>query len=153
VLDGFGRPVKDTVIELVQANAAGRYAHNYDQHDAPLDPNFSGVGPRDDRCGRQLPLHHSQTRRVPLGQWTQHLAARAYPFSLFGSAFATRLVTQMYFPGDPLFPLDAIACSVPEHARHRIICRFDPETTMPYWALSYRFDFVLRGRDATPMDH
>jgi protocatechuate 3,4-dioxygenase beta subunit len=58
----------------------------------------------------------------------------------------------MYFPGDPLFPLDAIACSVPEHARSRIVCRFDPETTVPYWALSYLFDFVLRGRAATPME-
>jgi protocatechuate 3,4-dioxygenase beta subunit len=73
-------------------------------------------------------------------------------FSLVGPSFATRLVTQMYFPGDPLFLLDAIVLSVPDWARERIVCRFDPKTTEPYWALSYLFDFVLRGRNATPME-
>jgi protocatechuate 3,4-dioxygenase beta subunit len=152
VLDGEGRPVRNTVIELLQANAAGRYAHNYDQHDAPLDPNFSGAG-------RAITDEEGNYRFVtvkpgayPWANGKNTWRPSHIHFSLFGPAFATRLVTQMYFPGDPLFPLDAIACSVPEHARSRIVCRFDPDATLPYWALAYRFDFVLRGRAATPME-
>jgi protocatechuate 3,4-dioxygenase, beta subunit len=153
VLDENERPVRGTMVELVQANACGRYAHTYDQHDAPLDPNFTGVG-------RAITDDEGRYRFVTI-------KPGAYPwangpntwrpshihFSLMGPAFAARLVTQMYFPGDPLFPLDAIANSVPAHARDRIVCRFDPETTEPYWALAFRFDFVLRGRNATPMEN
>lgn len=152
VIGDNGRPVPNTVVELVQANACGRYAHTYDQHDAPLDPNFSGVGRAiTDADGR----YRFVTVKPGAYPWANGLNTwrpAHIHFSVFGAAFATRLVTQVYFPGDPLFPLDAIANSVPEHARSRIVCRFDPETTVPYWALSYLFDFVLRGRDATPME-
>jgi len=152
VLDGFGRPVNGTIVELVQANACGRYAHNYDQHDAPLDPNFSGVGRAVTNSEGNYRFVTVKPGAYPWANGPNTWRPSHIHFSVFGPAFATRLVTQMYFPGDPLFPLDAIACSVPEHARHRIVCRFDPETTMPYWALAYRFDFVLRGREATPME-
>jgi protocatechuate 3,4-dioxygenase, beta subunit len=152
VLDGFGRPVKNTVLELVQANASGRYAHIYDQHDAPLDENFSGVGRAvtDDEGNYRFVT--IRPGAYPWANGKNTWRPSHIHFSLLGPAFATRLVTQMYFPGDPLFPLDAIANSVPEHARSRIVCNFDPEGTVPYWALAYRFDFVLRGREATPME-
>jgi protocatechuate 3,4-dioxygenase beta subunit len=152
VLDGNGHPVPGTVIELVQANACGRYAHMYDQHDAPLDPNFSGVGRAITDADGAYRFVTVKPGAYPWANGPNTWRPQHIHFSLFGPAFATRLVTQMYFPGDPLFPLDAIACSVPEQARSRIVCRFDPENTVPYWALAYRFDFVLRGRNATPMD-
>jgi len=152
VLDENQRPVANTMVELVQANACGRYAHQYDQHDAPLDPNFTGVGRvMTDAQGRYR-FVTVKPGAYPWANGANTWRPAHIHFSLVGPAFATRLVTQMYFPGDPLFPLDAIVCSVPEWARHRIVCRFDPETTEPYWALSYLFDFVLRGRDATPME-
>ena len=153
VLDENTRPVPNTMVELVQANPSGRYAHNYDQHDAPLDPNFTGVG----RCITDAEGRYRfitlKPAAYPWANGPNTWRPAHIHFSIAGPAFATRLVTQMYFPGDPLFPLDAIACAVPEWARDRIVCRFDLETTMPYWALSYLFDFVLRGRDATPMEN
>jgi len=152
VLDGEGRPASHTMVELVQANAAGRYAHMYDQHDAPLDPNFSGVGRAITDADGNYKFITVKPGAYPWANGPNTWRPQHIHFSLFGPAFATRLVTQMYFPGDPLFPLDAIAMSVPERARHRIVCSFDPKTTVPYWALAYHFDFVLRGRDATPMD-
>jgi protocatechuate 3,4-dioxygenase beta subunit len=152
VIDENDRPVRATMVELVQANGGGRYAHTYDQHDAPLDPNFTGVG-------RAITDDEGRYRFVTIkpGAYPWANGANTWRpshihFSLMGPAFATRLVTQMYFPGDPLLPLDAIANSVPAHVRDRIVCRFDPETTEPYWALGFRFDFVLRGRNATPME-
>jgi protocatechuate 3,4-dioxygenase beta subunit len=153
VLDDFGRPVPNAVIEMVQANACGRYAHNYDQHDAPLDPNFTGVGRTVTDAEGRYRFVTVKPGAYPWANGANTWRPSHIHFSLLGPAFATRLVTQMYFPGDPLFPLDAIACSVPEHARHRIVCKFDPETTVPYWALSYLFDFVLRGREATRMEN
>ena len=153
VLDENGRPVPNTVVEMVQANACGRYAHQYDQHDAPLDPNFTGVGRAISDAEGRYRFITVKPGAYPWANGANTWRPSHIHFSLLGPAFATRLVTQMYFPGDPLFPLDAIACSVPEHARHRIVCKFDPETTVPYWALSYLFDFVLRGREATPMEN
>jgi len=150
VLDGDGRPVPHTLVELWQANAAGRYAHAGDQHPAPLDPNFTGAG----RCvtdgeGR----YRFVTIKPGAYPWRNHLNAwrpRHLHFSLFGRAFTQRLVTQMYFPGDPLFDHDPIFRSVRDPAaRQRMICRLDLDVTEPEWALGYRFDFVLRGRDAT----
>jgi protocatechuate 3,4-dioxygenase beta subunit len=152
VLDESARPVPNTVVELVQANAAGRYAHAYDQHDAPLDPNFTGVGRAITDTEGRYRFVTVKPGAYPWANGPNTWRPAHIHFSVFGPAYATRLVTQMYFPGDPLFPLDAIACSVPEWARSRIVCRFDPATTVPYWALSYVFDFVLRGRDATPME-
>jgi len=153
VVDEDRRPVANTLIEIWQANAAGRYLHDGDQHNAPLDPNFTGVG-------RTLTDSEGRYRFVTVkpGEypWANHYNAwrpAHIHFSLFGPAFATRVVTQMYFPGDPLLPFDPIAQSIPnERARQRLVARFALSLSEPEWALGYRFDFVLRGREATPMD-
>ena len=153
VLDGYGRPVRNSLIEIWQANAAGRYTHHLDRHPAPLDPNFSGAG----RCltddeGR----YHFVTIKPGAYPWKNHDNAwrpAHIHFSLFGSAFRSRLITQMYFPGDPLFEHDPIFQSVRDReAQQRLISTFDLETTRPEWALGYRFDIVLEGREATPME-
>lgn len=150
VLDGDGRPARGQLVEVWQANAAGRYAHAADNWPAPLDPNFTGTG----RCvtddeGRYELL----TIKPGAYPWRNHANAwrpAHLHFSLFGNAFATRLVTQMYFPGDPLFFQDPVWGSVPdERARDRMICRYDHDCTMPEWALGFEFDIVLRGREAT----
>ena len=152
VLDEDERPVPETLVEIWQANAAGRYAHAQDAHDAPLDPNFSGAG-------RVLTDTDGHFRFVTIKPgaypWQNHENAWRPPhvhFSVFGRSFLTRLVTQMYFPGDPLLEFDPIFNSIPTvRARERLISAFDLELTEPVWALGYRFDIVLRGRDATPM--
>jgi protocatechuate 3,4-dioxygenase, beta subunit len=153
VLDEDDRPVPNTLIEVWQANAAGRYAHKVDQWDAPLDPNFTGAGRAlTDAEGRYTFI----TVRPGAYPWRNHHNAwrpAHIHFSLFGQAFATRLVTQMYFPGDPLLSIDPIFNSVPDEcARGRMISAFDLSLTTPEWALGYRFDIVLRGRDETPME-
>ena len=150
VLDGDGRPVPHTLVELWQANAAGRYIHRVDQHPAPLDPNFSGAGRTiTDADGR----YRFVTIKPGAYPWRNHPNAwrpAHLHFSLFGQNFTTRLVTQMYFPGDPLMPFDPIFNSVPDaRARDRMVSRFELDLTQPEWALGYRFDMVLRGRDAT----
>jgi protocatechuate 3,4-dioxygenase beta subunit len=153
VLDEDSRPLTNTVVEIWQANAAGRYRHDVDQHDAPLDPNFTGSGQAiTDGEGR----YRFITIRPGEYPWRNHYNAwRAahIHFSVFGPAFATRLVTQMYFPGDPLMLFDPIFnCTADEKARNRLISAFDWETTVPEHALGYRFDIILRGRQATPME-
>jgi protocatechuate 3,4-dioxygenase beta subunit len=153
VLDGDGRPVRRTLVEIWQANAAGRYVHAADQHPAPLDPNFTGAG----RCVTDEEGHYRFVTVKPGAYpWGNHENAwrpAHIHFSLFGPAFATRLVTQMYFPGDPLFPYDPIFNSVRDpRARERMVSAFDLATTVPEWALGYRFDIVLRGREATPAE-
>jgi protocatechuate 3,4-dioxygenase beta subunit len=153
VIDENGRPVPSTLVEVWQANAAGRYRHQNDRHDAPLDPNFSG-------CGRVITDADGRYRFVTIRPgaypWRNHHNAwrpAHIHFSLFGRAFATRLVTQMYFPGDPLLPLDPIFNSTAgETSRDRLVSAFDLDTTVPEHALGFRFDIVLRGRDATPLD-
>jgi protocatechuate 3,4-dioxygenase, beta subunit len=153
VLDSDGRPVAGTLIEIWQANAAGRYAHRVDAHAAPLDPNFDGAG----RCltdsdGR----YRFVTIKPGAYPWKNHLNAwrpAHIHFSLFGRAFTQRLITQMYFPGDPLFAHDPIFNSVPDPAaRTRLIASFDLGVTEPDWALGYQWDIVLRGRDATVLE-
>ncbi|MFT4174687.1 MAG: protocatechuate 3,4-dioxygenase subunit beta [Rhodocyclaceae bacterium] len=154
VLDENGRPVAGTLVELWQANAAGRYRHAVDNHDAPLDPNFNGAG-------RALTDEHGRYRFVTIKPgaypWRNHYNAwrpQHIHFSLFGPAFATRLVTQMYFPGDPLLEYDPIFnCTADRKAAQRLISSFDWEHTQPEHALGYRFDIILRGRDATPMEN
>jgi protocatechuate 3,4-dioxygenase beta subunit len=153
VIDEEARPVPHTLVEIWQCNAAGRYQHRVDQHDAPLDPNFTGSGHTlTDSEGR----YRFVTIRPGAYPWRNHFNAwrpAHIHFSVFGPAFATRLVTQMYFPGDPLFAHDPVFQSIPdEKARQRLISKFDPETTQPQWALGFRFDIVLRGRDATPFE-
>ena len=153
VVDEDGRPVRHTLVEIWQANAAGRYLHKNDQHNAPLDPNFAGEGRTStDHDGR----YRFITIRPGAYPWKNHYNAwrpQHIHFSLFGPAFATRLVTQMYFPGDPLLEFDPIFHSVPdEAARRRLISSFDWLSTEPDLSLGFRFDIVLRGRNATPME-
>jgi len=153
VLDEDGKAVPHTLIELWQANAAGRYQHKNDQHEAPLDPNFSGTG----RTMTDAEGHYRFTTIRPGAYpWRNHPNAwrpAHIHFSLFGEAFATRLVTQMYFPGDPLLEFDPIYNCVPdERARQRMISQFALELTEPDYALGFRFDIILRGRHATPME-
>jgi protocatechuate 3,4-dioxygenase beta subunit len=153
VLDEGGRPVRHTLIEVWQANAAGRYAHQADQWQAPLDANFTGAGRTlTDAEGR----YRLVTIRPGAYPWRNHPNAwrpAHIHFSLFGHAFVTRLVTQMYFPGDPLLALDPIFNAVADpRARERMVAAFDLSLTEPAFALGYRFDLVLRGRDQTPME-
>ncbi len=153
VLDESGRPIRHTLVEVWQANAAGRYRHDRDTHHAPLDPNFVG-------CGRALTdddgWYRFLTIRPGAYPWKNHPNAwrpAHVHFSLFGPAFATRLVTQMYFPGDPLLPFDPIYNSTAdERARSRLVSAFDWEHTTPEHSLGFRFDIVLRGREATPFE-
>lgn len=151
VLDEDRRPAANTVMEMWQANAAGRYAHERDQWDAPLDPNFSGAGRVvTDAQGR----YRYTTVRPGAYPWGNHYNAwrpAHIHLSLMGPAFATRLVTQMYFPDDPLIEIDPIANAVPRAYRQRMVAHFDINITQPSYALGYRFDIVLRGRAATPL--
>ncbi len=152
VRDSDGRPVPHTLIEVWQANAGGRYRHDGDRHPAPLDPNFGGAG----RCLTDGDgWYRFVTIKPGAYPWRNHDNAwrpAHIHFSLFGRAFVQRLVTQMYFPGDPLFSQDPILQSVPEAARGRLVSAFDLANTVPEWALAYRFDIVLRGRGATPFE-
>jgi protocatechuate 3,4-dioxygenase beta subunit len=152
VRDEYGRPIRNAIVEVWQANAAGRYAHRSDQHNAPLDPNFLGAGHcvTDDE-GRYRFL----TIKPGAYSWRNHHNAwrpNHIHFSLFGAGVASRLVTQMYFPGDPLLAFDPIFASVPAHARERLISRFALEMTEPEFALGFVFDIVLRGREETPFE-
>jgi protocatechuate 3,4-dioxygenase, beta subunit len=153
VTDSAGQPVRSALIEIWQANAAGRYLHEIDQHPAPLDPNFTGAG----RClTDQDGRYRFVTVKPGAYPWRNHPNAwrpAHIHLSLFGRAFTNRLVTQMYFPGDPLFEFDPIFQSVRDRkARARLVCGFDLETTVPEWALAYRFDVVRGGPTETPME-
>lgn len=153
VTDEAGRPVPNTLVEVWQANAAGRYIHSADQHDAPLDPNFLGAG----RCVTdQNGVYRFKTIKPGAYPWGNHPNAwrpNHIHFSLFGPTIATRLVTQMYFPGDPLLPLDPIFQGSPAGARDRLVAQFSLDVTEPGYALGYVFDIVLRGANATPMEN
>jgi protocatechuate 3,4-dioxygenase, beta subunit len=153
VLGSDGSPVRSALIEIWQANAAGRYCHRVDQHPAPLDPNFTGGG-------RALTDGEGRYRFVTIKPgaypWKNHANAwrpQHIHLSVFGRAFTERLVTQMYFPGDPLFAYDPIYQSVRDPAaRERMVSRFDLANTKPEWALAYSFDIVLGGASATPLE-
>jgi protocatechuate 3,4-dioxygenase beta subunit len=153
VRDENARPMRSALVEVWQANAAGRYLHKNDQHGAPIDPNFTG-------CGRAITDDEGRYRFITIrpGAYPWGNAANAWRpahihFSLFGAGLISRLVTQMYFPGDPLLEYDPIFQSIPaESARRRLVSTFDWNTTMPSHALGFRFDIVLRGRKATPME-
>ncbi|MFC0385845.1 protocatechuate 3,4-dioxygenase subunit beta [Muricoccus vinaceus] len=152
--DEDGRPIPHAMVEVWQANAAGRYNHEGDDHDAPLDPNFRGMGRVfTDENG----FYRYVTIRPGAYPWRNHHNAwrpNHIHYSLFGHGFAQRMITQMYFPGDPLLPLDPIFNTVAdEAARNRLVATFDLELTRPEWALGFRFDIVLRGREATPMEN
>jgi protocatechuate 3,4-dioxygenase beta subunit len=146
-----GRPIRRQLVEIWQANAAGRYRHDVDQHPAPLDPNFTGAG----RCltddeGR----YQFVTVRPGEYPWRNHANAwrpAHIHFSFFGTAFTERLITQMYFPGDPLLALDPMFASIRDRqAAERLVARFDLESTVEEWALGYRFDVRIGGLYATP---
>jgi protocatechuate 3,4-dioxygenase, beta subunit len=153
VLDEDGRPLRRTLVEIWQANASGRYLDPTDDHPAPLDPNFSGAG----RC---LTDDHGAYRFITVKPgaypWANHENAwrpAHVHFSVFGTELGSRLVTQMYFPGDPLQDADPILNSIPDpRGRRRLIADFDLATTEPQWALGYRWDIILRGRAATPRE-
>jgi protocatechuate 3,4-dioxygenase beta subunit len=153
LLDSDGRPVPHALIEIWQANAGGRYRHVNDQWPAPLDPHFAGYGRvATDAYGG----YRFATIKPGAYPWRNHPNAwrpAHIHFSVFGQAFTQRLVTQMYFPGDPLFGQDPIFNSVPdEKARARLICAYDHSATTDHWALGFAFDIVLRGREQTPLD-
>jgi protocatechuate 3,4-dioxygenase, beta subunit len=153
VLDGDGRPVRRQLVEIWQANSAGRYAHERDRHPAPLDPGFTGAG----RCltGEDGSYRFTTIRPGPY-PWRNHRNAwrpAHIHFSLFGTAFTQRLVTQMYFPGDPLLPLDPIFAAVTDPAaRDLLVARYDHDVTTPEWCTGYRWDVVLTGGRATPVE-
>ncbi len=153
VLDEDGRGVPGALVEVWQANAAGRYLHSRDNHPAPLDPNFLGAGRIVTGPSGEYRFTSIKPGAYP---WRNHENAwrpAHIHFSLFGPAFVTRLATQMYFPGDPLLPLDPILGSIPDaDARERLVSSFDLSITRPEWALGYRFDIVLRGRRSTPFE-
>jgi protocatechuate 3,4-dioxygenase, beta subunit len=154
VVEEDGRPVRNALIEVWQANAAGRYRHDGDRHPAPVDPNFSGAGRTlTDDDGR----YRFVTVKPGAYPWQNHPNAwrpAHIHFSVCGRAFTDRLVTQMYFPDDPLFSADPIFNSIrDERARERLISAFDWEATTPQWALGFRFDIVLGGVNGTPLEH
>jgi protocatechuate 3,4-dioxygenase beta subunit len=152
VLDERDEPVAGTLVEVWQANAAGRYRHTVDQHEAPLDPHFLGWG----RCLTDAHgVYRFVTIRPGAYPWQNHPNAWRPPhihFSLLGPAWGSRLVTQMFFPGDPLHALDPIFHSVPEAARGRLVARYAHDVTRAGYALGYRFDIVLLGPRATPVE-
>ena len=150
VLDGWGRPVRNQLVEIWQANAAGRYIHQRDQHPAPLDPNFTGAG----RCITDDDgWYRFVTIKPGAYPWKNHNNAwrpAHIHFSLFGSAFTQRLVTQCYFPGDPLFALDPIYQTIPDQRdRDRLVATYDHDLTVPEFMLGFRWDIVLTGKHAT----
>ena len=153
VTDEAGRPIRNALLEVWQANATGRYLHKRDQHDAPLDPNFHGAG-------RVLTDENGEYRFVSIKPgaypWRNHENAwrpAHIHFSIFGRDFLSRLVTQMYFPGDPLLPLDPILNGVPdEAARQRLVSTYAHDITSPEWALGYRFNIVMCGSKETPFE-
>jgi protocatechuate 3,4-dioxygenase, beta subunit len=154
VLDEDAKPVPQTLVELWQCNAAGRYRHPVDQHDAPLDANFDGVGQVVTNAEGEYRFLTIKPGAYPWrNTWNAWRPAHIH-FAVFGPAFATRLVTQMYFPGDPLLALDAIFLGTADpEARERLISAYDPDLSEAEWALGYHFDIVLRGRAATPMEN
>ncbi len=152
VVDELGRPIRHSLVEVWQANAAGRYVHKVDQHDAPLDPNFLGGG----RCVTDEDgIYRFYTIKPGAYPWGNHPNAwrpNHIHFSLLGPSIASRLVTQMYFPGDPLLTLDPIYLGVPAEARERLVSTFSIDVTEPGFALGYVFDIVLRGGRETPFE-
>lgn len=153
VLDDHGKPIPNTLLEIWQANAAGRYLHKRDQWPGPLDPNFLGIG----RCLTNAEgVYRFLTIRPGAYPWKNHPNAwrpAHIHFSVFGPFTLSRLVTQMYFPDDPLHALDPIMQSVPtEEARRRLIAIYDHHLTEPEWALGYHWDIVVQGPDGTPFE-
>lgn len=152
VFDEDGKPVRDSLIEVWQANSAGRYWHTRDQHNAPLDPNFYGFGKMLTDAEGRYRFITIKPGPYPWGNHDKAWRPAHIHFSLFGNVYAQRLVTQMYFPSDPLFDYDPIFQSIPDPAaRQRLVSRFSIDDTVGSEMLGYEFDIVLRGRNATPL--
>ena len=153
VMDGAGRPVRGQLVEIWQANAGGRYLHQRDQHPSPIDPNFTGVG----RCltDGDGTYRFTTIKPGPYPWKNHHNAWRPahIHFSLFGTDFTQRMITQMYFPGDPLFPLDPILQTVVDaDARNRLVATYDHDVSQREWNTGYRWDIVLTGPQRTPLE-
>lgn len=153
VVDADGRPVPDTLIEIWQANASGRYRHDRDRWPGALDPNFTGAGRTvtdAEGCYRFLTVRPGA---YPWGNHTNAWRPAHIHVSLFGRSFSQRLVTQMYFPDDPLFFQDPILGAIPDPAaRRRLVSAYDHDLTEAEWALGFRWDIVLRGPLAVPFE-
>jgi protocatechuate 3,4-dioxygenase beta subunit len=153
VLDESGDPVPNALVEVWQANATGRYIHRVDQHDAPLDPNFYGAGRVLTNANGEYRFTSIKPGAYP---WRNHENAwrpSHIHYSIFGTAFISRLVTQMYFPGDPLHKMDPMLTSLhDDKGRERLIAQYAHDITEPEWALGYRFDIVLSGSKMTPFE-
>ena len=153
LLDTDGRPIRDSLIEVWQANAAGRYAHRWDRWPAPLDPNFSGGGRTVTDAEGRYTFTTIKPGPYPWGNHPNAWRPAHIHFSLMGRSFEQRLVTQMYFPGDPLLPFDPIFNSVrDEAARERMISRFSLQDSVENFSLAFAFDIVLGGHAQTPID-
>ena len=152
VTDEIGRPIRNTLIEVWQANAAGRYIHKIDQHNAPLDPNFLGAG----RCitdnEGNYKFYTIKPGAYPWGNHPNAWRPNHIHFSLFGNQIISRLVTQMYFPGDPLLQYDPVFLGVPEKGRKLLVSQFKLDLTEESFALGYEFNIVLRGKNETPFE-
>jgi protocatechuate 3,4-dioxygenase beta subunit len=152
VTDEYGRPLSNVLIEIWQANSAGRYIHKAEIHDAPLDPNFLGAGRMlTDYEGRYM-FYTIKPGAYPWGNHYNAWRPNHIHFSVMGHHIGQRLVTQMYFPGDPLFAFDPIFQSVPKHARELLIAKFNMNITEPEFALAYEFNIVLNGKSKTPFE-
>jgi protocatechuate 3,4-dioxygenase beta subunit len=152
VMDEYGRPLSNVLVEIWQANSAGRYIHKAEIHDAPLDPNFLGAGRMlTDYEGRYM-FYTIKPGAYPWGNHYNAWRPNHIHFSVMGHHIGQRLVTQMYFPGDPLFEFDPIFQAVPKHARELLIAKFDMSRTDPEFALAYEFNIVLNGRSKTPFE-
>jgi protocatechuate 3,4-dioxygenase beta subunit len=152
VMDEYGRPLSNVLIEIWQANSAGRYIHKAEIHDAPLDPNFLGAGRMLTDCEGRYMFYTIKPGAYPWGNHYNAWRPNHIHFSVMGHQIGQRLVTQMYFPGDPLFEFDPIFQAVPKHARELLIATFDMNITEPEFALAYEFNIVLNGKSKTPFE-
>jgi protocatechuate 3,4-dioxygenase beta subunit len=151
LLDSGGRPIPSSLVEIWQANASGRYRHRNDGWPGSLDPNFTGGGRTLTDADGTYRFTTIKPGAYPWGNHPNAWRPAHIHVSVFGRAFTQRLVTQMYFPGDPLFFQDPIFNAVPDPAaRDRLIAGYDHDITRPEWALGFRFDIVVRGPRATP---
>lgn len=152
VMDEYGRLLPNTLVEVWQANSAGRYVHKEEIHDAPLDPNFLGAGRTLTDASGRFTFYTIKPGAYPWGNHYNAWRPNHIHFSVMGHQFEQRLVTQMYFPGDPLFEFDPIFQSVPVHARELLIAKFRMDWAEAEFALAYEFNIVLSGRNKTPFE-
>jgi protocatechuate 3,4-dioxygenase, beta subunit len=153
VLNENGQPLPNTLIEIWQANSAGRYVHKIDQHDAPIDPNFLGTGRCRTDADGNYKFYTIKPGAYPWGNHPNAWRPNHIHFSLFGANITNRLVTQMYFEGDPLLQYDPLFQAIPELGKNLLVAKFDLSITEANFALGYRFDFVLRGHNGTHFEN